>query len=66
MIGNRCHSCLWWDCVHESIGEYRKQGFGYCRKHKPVIYGKENRHWGGWPLVDKNDFCGEFREDIGD
>jgi len=37
--------------------------YGYCRKHKPIIYQLENKYWGGWPLVDVNDFCGEFRQD---
>jgi hypothetical protein len=36
---------------------------GYCRKHKPVVFLLNERYWGSWPLVDINDFCGEFRQD---
>lgn len=34
-------------------------GTGYCRKHKPVVYSLHDRYWGGWPLTDAADFCGE-------
>ena len=63
MIGHRCRNCLWWDNEHDRVGTLRDEGFGYCRKHKPLVYGKDSRHYGGWPLVDRADFCGEFRED---
>jgi hypothetical protein len=36
---------------------------GYCRKHHPIVFSREGRYYGGWPLVDENDLCGEFRED---
>ena len=62
MINYNCERCLWWDNQHKTIGELSDYGYGYCRKHKPVIYSKDDRYWGSWPLVDRNDFCGEFRE----
>ena len=64
MIGHKCQKCLWWDNQHERLKGV-DDNLGYCRKHKPIVYGKEGRHYGGWPLTDMNDFCGEFREDKG-
>ena len=63
MINQRCKNCLWWDNTHNRIGDLRSEGWGYCRKHKPVVFAKDGRHWGGWPLVDREDLCGEFREE---
>lgn len=62
MISHRCHKCLWFDQKHESLTDVA-DNYGYCRKHKPVIYQFEGRYYGGWPLVDVNDLCGEFRQD---
>jgi hypothetical protein len=64
MVSHRCHKCRWFDKEHISLKSI-PDNFGYCRKHKPVIYQFEERYYGGWPLVDINDFCGEFREDEG-
>ena len=54
----RCDTCRWWDHVHKRL-EDAPAGYGYCRKHKPVVFFDHDRHWGGWPLVDAADFCGE-------
>jgi hypothetical protein len=63
MISHRCQTCLWYDREHISLKELDDKNLGYCRKHKPIVYGKEGRHYGSWPLVDINDLCGEWRED---
>jgi len=66
MIGHRCKNCLWWDHQHERLkNENIPSTYGFCRKHKPAIVGSKGWHWGAWPLVDENDFCGEFRLDEG-
>jgi hypothetical protein len=62
MISSRCSHCLWWDNQHKSL-EGLPQTMGYCRKHHPIVFSREGRYYGGWPLVDENDLCGEFRED---
>lgn len=62
MISYRCKKCRWFDKEHGSLKK-TPDNLGYCRKHRPVIFQYEGRHYGGWPLVDINDFCGEFRED---
>jgi hypothetical protein len=63
MVNYRCINCRWFDNQHKSLLTVSKN-LGYCRKHKPVIYQTEdNRYFGGWPLVDDDDFCGEFRQD---
>jgi len=62
MINYKCKDCLWWDNEHKRL-ETLDKTYGYCRKHKPLIYGKNGLHYGGWPLVDEADFCGEFRKD---
>lgn len=62
MIGYKCKDCLWWDHEHKRLKDL-SEDFGYCRKHKPIVYGANGKHYGSWPLVDKDDFCGEFRKD---
>jgi hypothetical protein len=63
MVDYRCQHCRWFDKQHKSLPVETAPDLGYCRKHRPVIYGKHGRHYGGWPLVDINDFCGEYRAD---
>lgn len=59
MIDYKCEKCMWWDNKHVWVAlPYT----GFCRKHKPFSEKRGNRIWGGWPLTDKNDFCGEFRD----
>jgi hypothetical protein len=55
----RCDRCLWWENEHPRLGDAVEQGYGYCRKHKPVVFAAKDRYWGGWPLTDRADFCGE-------
>jgi len=54
---------MWYDQEHVSLKDV-PDNYGYCRKHKPVIYLKDGRYYGGWPLTDINDFCGEFKSDV--
>ena len=68
MIDHRCGKCQWFDREHKSLKLITepipgKVNVGYCRKHKPVVFLAEGWYWGGWPLVDGEDFCGEFRLD---
>ena len=58
MLQLRCDQCRWWDHTHPRL-EGAPANCGYCRKHKPVIFSLENRYWGGWPLTDAADYCGE-------
>lgn len=62
MVPFRCKNCKWFDRTHKSLKEF-SDDYGYCRKHKPVIFRFNDKHYGEWPLVDINDFCGEFRQD---
>jgi len=67
MIGHRCKNCLWWDNQHPSIKlvepERGKTDLGFCRKHKPA--GLQINRWlyGAQPVMDADEFCGEFREE---
>lgn len=63
MIDHKCVKCMWHDRTHVSLKDV-PDNYGYCRKHKPVIYLKDGRYYGGWPLTDIHDFCGEFRLDV--
>jgi len=67
MINFRCKDCIWFDVQYRSVKEIKlifgKYEVGYCRKHKPVVFTADNQYWGGWPLVDVNDLCGEFRKE---
>ncbi len=60
---NYCIDCAWMDQEHFTLKELANERWGYCRKHKPVVYQIKGDKWwyGGWPLVDINDRCGEFR-----
>jgi hypothetical protein len=58
MLQLRCDQCRWWDHTHPRLAG-APPACGYCRKHKPVIFSLENRYWGGWPLTDEADYCGE-------
>lgn len=68
MIGHRCKNCLWWDHDHTRVRQAPVvPGIphpGLCRKHKPGAYALGNVHVGVQPIMDAEDFCGEFREDI--
>ena len=62
MITYRCITCLWLDREHESLAKM-ENNWGYCRKHKPIVYmGEDKKYYGGFPILDAEDFCGEHRE----
>ena len=62
MVSFRCETCRWWDRGHESL-QGVPENYGYCRKHYPVIYQREGHYYGGWPLTDRTDLCGEYKAD---
>ena len=62
MVPYSCVTCIWFDHEHESLKEVGNS-WGYCRKHHPIVYQKEGRYYGGWPLVDLYDLCGEYRKE---
>ena len=43
----------WWD-------EYKRQDNGVCRRYPPQLAGTELVYH-GFPRVDENDYCGEWR-----
>jgi hypothetical protein len=66
MITHRCKNCLWWDSEHVSVKlipvtEW-KPNPGFCRKKRPNVIplGKEH-HFGAQPVMDADEFCGEFK-----
>lgn len=34
---------------------------GFCRKKRPNIIGIKNHHFGAQPVMDSDEFCGEFK-----
>lgn len=60
---HRCVMCAWFDQQHKSLPT-DLPNLGYCRKHKPIVYEDGKFYRGGWPLVDVDDFCGEFIADV--
>jgi len=40
----------------------RDTGMGLCRKEAPRWVPGDNSYRGRWPVVRKNDWCGEFKE----
>lgn len=57
----KCSECRWFDDSHIRLNEV-PGAFGYCRKHKPFVKARNGKFYGEWPLVDVNDYCGEFRK----
>jgi len=41
-----------------------KNAPGLCRKHKPGAIAIDKYYYGVQPIMDANEFCGEFREDV--
>lgn len=68
MISYRCKNCLWWDKEHISaalIPEISgKPVPGFCRKKRPNVLGFKEHHLGVQPVMDENEFCGEYKEDF--
>lgn len=68
MIGHRCHRCLWWDNEHISIGFISKIEWkpkpGFCRRRKAGAILIEQNHVGIHPIMDANEFCGEFKKEV--
>lgn len=69
MVSNRCKTCAWFDNQHDSLklitpipGRFE---IGYCRKHRPSVFFVNQVYWGGSPIMDANDLCGEYRKDEG-
>jgi hypothetical protein len=65
MIDHRCRDCIWWDNVHISVQSIpiteEKPRPGYCRKKRPNIILFQEHHFGAQPVMDANEFCGEFK-----
>ena len=69
MISHRCRRCIWWDNLHPSVRyiplELGKDELGICRKHAPGSLRLGNYFYGVQPVMDADEFCGEFREEQG-
>ena len=65
MIENRCKHCQWWDNEHRSVNkipiELGKNVPGFCRKHNPGGLRLGHYYYGVQPIMDADEFCGEFR-----
>ena len=70
-----CKNCRWYDKNHKRLSVLKTKNlidedlvgdcFGYCRKHKPLVFGTDKKivFYGSWPIVNEKDFCGEFRKE---
>ena len=67
MIGHKCLNCLWWDNQHVSVQSIpvtvEKPNAGFCRKKAPNVILYSKHHFGAQPVMDAEEFCGNFRED---
>jgi len=66
-----CRRCDWWDNQHPRLRfapeVHGIAAPGLCRKHRPGAYTlandtKETYAIGIQPIMDGDDYCGEFRE----
>jgi hypothetical protein len=37
---------------------------GFCRRRRPNVIGHKEHHFGAQPVMDADEFCGEFRGEI--
>lgn len=67
MITHRCKNCQWWDNEHPSVAhiplELHKKDRGFCRKHRPGSLRIGQHYYGVQPIMDADEFCGEFRKE---
>lgn len=67
MIDYRCKNCIWFDTKHESVKLIPafpgKSKLGFCRKHKPGSIMVKGYYYGVQPVMDAEEFCGEFRKE---
>lgn len=67
MINHRCRKCLWWDNEHISVKSIpittEKPNPGFCRKKIPNVVLFKEHHMGIQPVMDADEFCGNFKED---
>jgi len=67
MITYKCKTCLWWDREHISVKSIpiieEKPNPGFCRKKRPNVVLFKEHHFGVQPVMDADEFCGEFKED---
>jgi len=65
MISHRCINCIWWDNNHISVKSIpitkEKPNPGFCRKKRPNVIAFKNHHFGVQPVMDNDEFCGEFK-----
>lgn len=58
---NTCSNCRWFD----ERGEPALDGHGDCKrfppKYRPVFDPDETDPFGFWPIVFRDDWCGEFK-----
>lgn len=66
MIGHRCKNCTWWDNQHPSVEripvELHKTVVGFCRRRRAGSLRIKNHFYGVHPVMDADEFCGEFKE----
>jgi hypothetical protein len=64
-MDKKCCECIWWDNQHLSVKYITpiewKPNPGFCRKHKPGAIMVEKNYVGIQPIMDADEFCGEFR-----
>ena len=67
MNPRRCKKCNWWDNQHPSVAliplQLSKRDPGICRKHKPGSLRIGQHYYGVQPVMDADEFCGEWRKE---
>jgi len=67
VINNRCKNCIFWDNQHISVktipATEEKPNPGFCRKKRPNVILFKEHHFGVQPVMDAEEFCGEFKGD---
>jgi len=57
---NTCKTCKWMEVYDPNI-EGRTKNFFYCHRHAPEFFCKNDSDDSGWPSVERNHFCGDWK-----
>lgn len=61
---------MWWDSAHISVKSIptteEKPSPGFCRKKRPNVILYKDHHFGAQPVMDADEFCGEFKNGMSD
>lgn len=59
MSADRCDGCAFYRTLPNTTGRPAERG--ECRRSPPVFHPSGSGTYGRWPIVEQQEWCGEFR-----